>query len=172
MRDLEKSARADYLAATSASRATDRARARFRAVAVAFVANIQLSNFDFFFGAKRGFFERDLHIVTQVRAALSIFGPAAHSAEEGFENSAANSTRAKDFPENIEGIMKTAAESAALLERGVTEAIVSGAFVRIHQDVVSFAKLLEFFFSVRVVRVFVGMKFHRELAIGALYFFG
>ena len=47
-------------------------------------------------------------------------------------------------------------------------AIVGGAFLFVHQDVVGFAELLEFLFRVRVVRIFIGMKFDRELAIGAL----
>ena len=50
----------------------------------------------------------------------------------------------------------------------MTVAIVGRALCPIHQDVVGFAEFFEFFFRVRVVRIFVGMKFDRELAIGAL----
>ena len=60
------------------------------------------------------------------------------------------------------------AAAAALGKGGVAVAIVGGAFLFVHQDVVGFAELLEFLFRVRVVRIFVGMKFDRELAIGAL----
>ena len=55
----------------------------------------------------------------------------------------------------------------ALGERGVAIAIVGGALIRIHQDVVGFAEFLEFLFGAGVVRVFVRMKFDRELAIRA-----
>ena len=53
----------------------------------------------------------------------------------------------------------------------MAEAIVGRAFVGIHQDVIGFAEFLEFLLGVRVVRVFVRMKFDRELAIRALDFF-
>ena len=47
-------------------------------------------------------------------------------------------------------------------------AIVGGAFLFVHQDVVGFAELLELLFRVRVVGIFVGVKLDRELAIRAL----
>ena len=47
-------------------------------------------------------------------------------------------------------------------------AIVGGALLVVHEDVVGFAEFLEFLLRVRVVRIFVGMKFDRELAVGAL----
>ncbi len=170
MRNLKKSARADHLAATAADRTIDGARSLLRAAAVAFVAGVELSNFDFLFRAESRFFERDLHVVTQIGAALSIFALSGHAAEECFENTSADSSAAatEDFAENIERIVEPAAESAALFERRVTEPVVGGAFVSVHQHVVGFAKLLEFLFGVWVVRIFVGMKFDRELAIGAL----
>src|SRR5205823_5574704 len=130
---------------------------------------IQFSNFDFFFGAECGFLERDLHVVTQIRATLSIFATGGDSAKKRFKNAAANpSSAAKDFPENVERIVKAAAETATLLKGSVTKAIVGGALVHIHQDVVGLAQLFEFFLGVRIVRIFVGMKFYRELAISAL----
>ena len=73
----------------------------------------------------------------------------------------------KDFAEDIERIVEPAA-AAALGKGGVTVAIVGGAFLFVHQDVVGFAEFLEFLFRVRVVGIFVGMKLDRELAIGAL----
>src|SRR5205823_5164203 len=93
-------------------------------------------------------------------------------AEESFENGSADSAAgaAENFAEDIERIVEAAADSTALLKRGVTESIVSGAFVRIHQHVVGFAQLLEFFLGVRVVRIFVRMKLDREFAISAFDF--
>ena len=58
------------------------------------------------------------------------------------------------------------AASSAWAKR-VAETIVGRALVGVHQDIVGFAEFLEFFFGVRVVRIFIGMKFDRELAIGA-----
>ena len=64
-----------------------------------------------------------------------------------------------------------ATEASATRDKGiVAEAIVGGAFIRIHEDVISFPKLLEFFFGMRIVRVFVRMKLDGESAIGALNF--
>ena len=62
------------------------------------------------------------------------------------------------------------AAAAALGEGGMSIAIVGGAFLLVDQDVVSFAEFLEFLFRVRVVRILVGVKFDRELAIRALDF--
>ncbi len=56
----------------------------------------------------------------------------------------------------------------ALGEGGMTVAIVGGAFLVVHQDVVGFAEFLELLFRVRVVRIFIRMEFDREFAIGAL----
>ena len=62
------------------------------------------------------------------------------------------------------------AAAAALGESGMSKAIIGGAFLFVDEDVVSFAELLEFLFRVRVVGIFVGVKFDRELAIRALDF--
>ena len=167
MRDLEKSAGANYLTTTAAHRTINTARSRLGSGASAFIADIQFSNFNFLFCAESRFLERDLHVVTQIRATLSIFAVSSDAAKKGFENSAANAAAAENFTEDIEGIVKSAAKTSTLLKRGVSEAIVSGAFVRIHQDVVGLTQFFEFFFGVRVIRVFIRMKFYRELAISA-----
>jgi len=61
--------------------------------------------------------------------------------------------------------MEPAGKSAHTLGKGgVAETVVGGALVRVHQHVVGFAKLLEFFLRVRVVRIFVRMIFYREFA--------
>ena len=99
---------------------------------------------------------------------MSIFAPTGDSAKKRFKNATANSSSAaEDFAENVERIVEAAAETATLLKGSVTKAIVGGALVRIHQDVIGLAQLLEFLFGVRIVRVLVRMKLNRELAIGA-----
>src|SRR5207248_11164526 len=75
----------------------------------------------------------------------------------------------KNLAENIEWIVEPAAKSGSSLRKSsMTVAIVSGAFIGIDQDIVGFAELLKSFLSVRIIWVFVRMKFDRELAIGAL----
>ena len=64
-----------------------------------------------------------------------------------------------------------AAPGRALGKSGMAKAIVGGALVGIHQDVVGFAELFEFLLGVRIVRILVRMKFDRELAIRALDLF-
>src|SRR5207302_1288115 len=78
-----------------------------------------------------------------------------------------HSAAAENFTENVERIVKPAAKTSALLKRGVTETVVGGALVRIHQDVVGLTELFEFFFGVGVIRIFIRMKLYRELAISA-----
>ena len=74
---------------------------------------------------------------------------------------------AEDFAEDIEGIVEPAA-APALGKGGVPVAVVGGAFLLVHEDVVGFAELLEFLFRVRVVGIFIGVKLDREFAIRAL----
>src|SRR4029434_3840647 len=105
--------------------------------------------------------------VTKVRPALSLSGVLAGAPEECLENSAAESAPAKDFAENIEWIMDTTETSAARGKGTVAEAVVGGAFIRIHENIISFPKLLEFFLGMRIVRVFVRMKLDGESAISA-----
>jgi hypothetical protein len=49
----------------------------------------------------------------------------------------------------------------------VAETVIGSTLIGIAQDVVGFAEFFEFFFRVRVVRVFVGMIFDGELAVRA-----
>src|SRR5439155_16812322 len=79
-----------------------------------------------------------------------------------------SSTAAEDVAENAQRVVAAAAETATLFKGSVTKAIVGGALVRIDQDVVGLAQLFHFFLRVRIVRIFVGMKFYCELAIRAL----
>src|SRR5436309_15227247 len=133
-----------------------------------FIADVELLDFNLFFGAESRFLQLDLHVVTQVRPVLPIFCLRV-AAEKCLENSAAESALAEDFAENIERIMETATETgAALSKRSVAEAVIGGALIRVHKNIVRFPKLLEFFLSVGVVGIFVRMKLDRELAIGTL----
>ena len=171
LRNLEKSARADHLAASAAGRAIDRARAGLSAAAVTLVTGVELAHFDFLFHAESRFLERDLHVVTQIGAALAAFALGLAPPPKNVSKIPPAATcAAENFAENIERIVEPAAAAAVLGEGGMAIAIVGGAFLFVHQDIVSFAEFLEFLFRVRVVGIFVGMKFDRELAIRALDF--
>ena len=56
--------------------------------------------------------------------------------------------------------------AVARVKRRMAVLVISGAFLRVAQRLVSLAQFLEFFLGGLVARIFVRMKFHRELAIG------
>src|SRR6266511_620412 len=140
LRNVKKSARTNHLPTAVTCRACNRARAWFSAATLAFVAGIEFRDFNLFLGAKRRLLQLDLHVVAQIGPAPSIFR-AFPATEECLEYSAAESATAENFPKNLKRIVETAATetSAARGERRVAEAIVGGAFVRIHEDIVRFA---------------------------------
>jgi hypothetical protein len=93
---------------------------------------------------------------------LATFSARSGAPEECLKNSSAESAATKDFAENVERIMEPTETSAARGKSGVAKAVVGGAFIRIHEDIVSFPKLLEFFLRMRIVRVLVRMKLDGE----------
>src|SRR5437764_2585107 len=139
LRHLEKTARTDHLPASAAGWTIDRARAGLGAAAVALIAGVQLANFDFFLGAKCGFLQRDLHIVTQIGTPLPLFrATAATTTKKTLENSAA--TAAEDLTENIERIVEPTTEPGrALRTSGVSISIIRGTLIEAHQDIVGLA---------------------------------
>ena len=50
----------------------------------------------------------------------------------------------------------------------MAETIIGGSLVGIRQNAVSFAALFEPLFGIGIIRVTVGMKLQRQLAVGAL----
>ena len=70
---------------------------------------------------------------------MPIFTLSTYATEKRFENSTADATAAKNFAENIEWIVESALKTGALRERGMTKAVVSSAFIGVHQYVVSLA---------------------------------
>src|SRR5438477_861452 len=141
LRHLEKTARTDHLPASAAGWTIDRAGAGLGAAAVALIAGVQLANFDFFLGAKCGFLQRDLHIVTQIGTPLPLFratGAAATTTKKTLENSAA--TAAEDLTENIERIVEPTTEpGGALRKSGVSISIIRGTLIDVDQDIVGLA---------------------------------
>ena len=63
---------------------------------------------------------------------------------------------------------KAAAGASARIESRVAVLVVGGAFLRVAQGFISLAQFLEFFLGGLVTRIFVGMIFQGQLAIGLL----
>ena len=111
--------------------------------------------------AGEGLFERDLHIVAKVGAALAsarrTAPPAAHHvAEDVFENIGKSASTAK-------AVTATAAH-AAIFERGMAEAVVGGTLLGILQNLICLADFLELAFGLGIVGIAVRVKAHRLLA--------
>jgi len=65
--------------------------------------------------------------------------------------------------------METPAKTGAPMGKGgVAEAIVGGTLIGVHENIISLPQLLKFFFRMRILRIFVRMELHCELAISAL----
>ena len=172
LRNLKESTRTDRLPAAAANGTRNASRTGLSAATLTFIAGLQLRDFNFFFDAERRLLEPDLHVVTQIGTTLSILRTCARAPKECLENATANSAATENFTENIERIMKPAAAETRTSrgEGGVAEAIVGRAFIPVDEDIVSFAELLKFFLGMRVIGIFVWMKFDREPAISTLDF--
>ena len=113
-----------------------------------------------------------MKIVAKVGSALAARGihSAAPAAEKLFKNSTAPSST-EYLAKNLEGIVESTTPAAAThstLEGGMAVAVVGRAFAGIAQDLVGLADFFEFRLGRVVVRIFVGMEFDRELAVGLL----
>ena len=123
-----------------------------------------LELYDFFDPARR-FLEFDFEIVAQVVAAP---GARTRAAAAGAEKIA------KDVGENfLETLAEIeAAESARTtlrsLERGMPEAVILRAPLRIGENLVGLVEFLEAFLGVFVAGIAIGMKLNRETAVGFL----
>jgi hypothetical protein len=120
----------------------------------------------------------DLHAVAQIAAALravaTTAAAATSTAEELLED--ATAAAAEDLAEDIEGIVEATATGGgaahAASEGGVAVAIIGGAFLIVAEHVVGLSDLLELAFGALVIRVFVRVKLHRELAVGFFQILG
>ena len=111
--------------------------------------------------AEHGLLEVELQVVAQVGAAKHLRRAAAAAAAEDVAEHIA-----EDVAERVRGA--EAAAAAARREALVAVLIVDGALLRVGQHFVGFLGLLEFFFGLVIVGIAVGMKFHRQAAIGLL----
>ena len=157
--DEEALLRAD-LAVAVAQVARARAGARLGAAALARLAGDRDLDLDLRALAVERLLEADLHVVAQVRPAARLLPPAA--AESVAED------RLEDIAEVGEICALPAVEAAAVLERGMAEAIISGALLRVLEALIGRADRLELVLVVLAAAVAVGMVLHRQLAVGGL----
>src|SRR6185437_1768497 len=158
--DGEETLGGAHLAVTRTGGAGLRAVAGFRARTAARLAADHGGHLDLGVAAGEGFFQSDVEIVAQVLAAFLPLAPAHaahHLAEQIFEHIA------EAAGEIAEGAAGTATPA---LEGGMTEAVIGGALLIVLQNVIGFVDFLEFDFGSVVVGILVGMKPHRQLAVG------
>ncbi|MCG3146785.1 MAG: hypothetical protein PCFJNLEI_00219 [Verrucomicrobiae bacterium] len=177
--DGEKPTRVGDLAAPVAGGTGFGLAAGSAAAPVAFFAGVENVKGDFFFDAFGGFLEFDFEVVPEIVAAAGGGAFAATTAESLFEDvlkDAATATTEDGF-KDVARVVEAAAAAATATgsraaaagrKRGVTEAVVGGAFLRVGEGFVGFAEFLEFFLSSVIAGIFVGMIFDGELAVGFL----
>ena len=73
-------------------------------------------------------------------------------------------------PKSANGFGIVDRRAAGALHARMAEAIVGGALLRIAQDAIGLARLLEFFFGGGIVRIAIGMIALGEFAVGAFDF--
>src|SRR5215213_6514347 len=93
---------------------------------------------DRFLDSRKRFFEAELEVVAQIRAArrAGSLGARIHELAED---------RGENVGEALKAAARTAAERparSAILESGVAEAVISGALLRVFQDIIGFADRL------------------------------
>ena len=108
-------------------------------------------------------FEVDFKVIAQVVAApVARLGTATAGAEEIPKNIR------KDVLETLREVESAKAATAGLraLERGMAEAIILGAFLRVREDLVSLVALLELLFGLAVAGIPIGMMLNSQAAVG------
>src|SRR6185312_5570324 len=146
-----------------AGRAVDRLRARRRTAPAAGVARRQRRHAHIRLLALEGLLERDFEIVAQVVAAGvgALPAPAAHELAEHLVEDVGKAAGEAE-------IARARTAAAAILERGVAEAVIGGALLLVLQNVVGLVDVLEGLLGLLVPGIAVGVILHGHLAIGLL----
>ena len=113
---------------------------------------------------REGFFQADFQIVAQVLAAILALGAAA-AAHHLAENILEHIAEAAEIAERI-AAARAGRRAHAAFEGGMAETVIGGALLIVLQDVIGFVDFLELDFGGVVAGILVGMKPHRQLAIG------
>ena len=152
------------LAGAAAGRAGARAiGGRLAAAPVALLASGERLDGERRFPARERVLEAQLQIVAKVGAARGVGAAAAPRVHELAED------RREDVGEALEAAgAERVLAAAAVLERGLAEAVVGGALLRVAKHVIGLADRLELGFLLGAAVVAVGMAFLRQPPIGAL----
>src|ERR1700736_2970362 len=137
-----------------------------------------LQNVDVLFDTECRLLQRNLQIITQIRAPLTTATIArAHRPKNLVKDSTGSAlgSHPKYFAKDIERIVEPSARwpaswSASCSKGCVPIAIVRSTLVIVHEHLVRFTKLFELLLGMRVARVLVRVKLHRELPIRFFYF--
>ncbi len=135
----------------------------FGAAAVADVALFQRRNTDLFGDATNRFFQRQLHVVTEIGAARRAL-PATSAAKDIAENIA------KDIAEVRTAAKTAAAAHAALLKGRMAVLIVGRTLLGISQDFIRFFDFFKFGFGLFITLVTVRVILHGQALISLFDF--
>src|SRR5947207_590804 len=85
---------------------------------MALIAGVELPNFDLFLCTEGSFFQRDLHIVTQIRAALPLVSATAAAAAHEKTHEYTAAAAAERPEENVERMLESATNLLAAMHEG------------------------------------------------------
>ena len=159
--DGEKALAGPHLAEALAGRASDGAGARFRAGAAAGFAGHRGGDADLRGLAGERVAKRNFHVVFEIGAALLGAASAAAAASHELAEQVVEYLRHRGREVVAEPVAR-AIGSHRSIESGVAELIVSRAFLRVLQRLVSLVDLFEIDFGCGVSRILIGMKLFRE----------
>ena len=157
------------LAAALATRARLHARSGLRAGAMAGCAIFKARNFYLGLDAGGGIFERELQVVTQIRAALRARTPAAPASSSAAKNVLKAEDVAKYILKFVENCSEIAGIKALSADSRVAIAVVSRALLGVGKNAVCLGRLAKQMFRLGLILgIAVGVMLQRRFAIGAL----
>jgi hypothetical protein len=118
---------------------------------------------NFRFCTEHSLLEFEVQVLAEIRAALRAAAAASIAPAKHLPK-----TEAQKVVKNFAEIDRATFEAALSAEACMAETVISGAFVTVRQNGIGLAALFEFFLSVGIIRIAVGMMLERELSIGTL----
>ena len=154
------------LAGAAASRTRFRLRSGFGSRTFTRFARLETRNPELGGHAFRGFFERDLEVVTKIRAALRRTAPCATA------STAENITKPKQVAENVFNATKSrrtpVSRARTARHTRMPESVVTPALFGIGQHAVRLGGFFKLLFRARVVGILVRVILHRQPPVGTL----